>query len=112
MTNKEQNEKFVRIIDAKRRDAGRGFARIDPIIQQQLNLHAGDGIELENPQNQRTTAALVMHGYAEDANTGIIRIDGSLRQNLKAAIDERILIRPIEVQAASSILFAPVERWI
>lgn len=112
MTNKEQNEKFVRIIDAKRRDAGRGFARIDPIIQQQLNLHAGDGIELENPQNQRTTAALVMHGYAEDANTGIIRIDGSLRQNLKAAIDERILIRPIEVQAASSILFAPVDRQV
>ncbi len=109
---KKKKEVYARISDSRRRDAGRGFARLDPIIQKELDLHAGDGIELKNPVTDKKTAALVMHGYSEDADSGIIRIDGSLRLNLKASIDERILIRKIEVHPAQNIQFAPLDRPI
>ena len=111
-TDLKPNERLVRISDSRRRDAGHGFARIDPIIQKELGLHSGDGIELENSSTQRHTVALIMHGYAEDAGTGIIRIDGSLRNNLKASIDERVIIRKTEVVPAEKILFAPLDRHI
>lgn len=53
-----------------------------------------------------------MHGYSEDANSGVIRIDGSIRQNLKASIDERIKIRPIKVVPADRVVFAPIDKPI
>ena len=109
-TEKKKEEIYARISDSRRRDAGRGYARLDPLIQKKLGLHSGDGIELKNPINDKKTAALVMHGYSEDTNSGIIRIDGSLRLNLKASIDERVIIRKIEVHPAHSIQFAPLDR--
>ncbi len=109
-TEKKKEEIYARISDSRRRDAGRGYARLDPLIQKKLGLHSGDGIELKNPINDKKTAALVMHGYSEDVNSGIIRIDGSLRLNLKASIDERVIIRKIEVHPAHSIQFAPLDR--
>ncbi|MHA1673286.1 MAG: AAA family ATPase, partial [Promethearchaeota archaeon] len=109
---KSEKEAFVRILDSKRRDAGRGFARIDPEIQERLSLQVGDGIEMENTVTGKKTAGLVMRGYPDDRGSGIIRIDGFLRQNLKASIDERVVIRKIVVVAAENILFAPVDRHI
>ena len=109
-TVKKKEETYARISDSRRRDAGRGYARLDPLIQKELDLHSGDGIELKNPINDKKTAALVMHGYSEDAGTGKIRIDGSLRLNLKASIDERVIIRKIDVHPAHSIQFAPLDR--
>lgn len=114
MTDPKENSKetFVRISDSRRRDAGRGFARVDPEIQKKLKLHSGDGVMLENAVTGKKTVALIMHGYSEDNGTGIIRIDGSIRRNLKASIDERVLIRKIEVSPAQSIIFAPVDKHI
>ena len=114
MTNSKANSDkiYVRISDSRKRDAGRGYARVDPQIQKQLKLHSGDGIILENTVTGKKTVALIMHGYSEDIGSGIIRIDGSIRRNLKAAIDERVLIRKIEVSSAESIVFAPLDRQI
>ncbi len=105
-------EASLRVSDSRRRDAGRGYARIDPFIQKELGLHAGDGIELKNPVSGKKTAALVMHGYPEDTGTGIIRIDGFIRSNLKASIDERVIIRKIHVEPADEITFAPLNKKI
>ncbi|MHA1521308.1 MAG: CDC48 family AAA ATPase [Promethearchaeota archaeon] len=107
-----EKEAYVRISDSKRRDAGRGFARIDPEIQERLNLQVGDGIEMENTVTGKKTAGLVMRGYPDDKGKGIIRIDGFLRQNLKASIDERVVIRKIVVVPAENIQFTPVDRKI
>jgi len=40
----------ARIAKAMERDAGRGYARIDPELERQLGLKPGDVIEIENPQ--------------------------------------------------------------
>jgi len=105
-------EIYVRIAESRHRDAGRGFARLDPDIVKPMNLHAGDGILLKNPVNNKVTAALLMPGYTEDAGTGIIRIDGSIRRNLGASIDERVVIAKIDLNPAESIQLAPVDRAI
>jgi len=109
---KKENQIYVKVSDSKKRDAGRGFARIDPDIQKQLNLQVGDGVEIENPVNGKKTAALIMHGYIEDTGLGIIRIDGIIRSNLRVSIDERVIIRRIVVSPAETINFAPVDRPI
>jgi transitional endoplasmic reticulum ATPase len=113
MPNEKKDQKvYAKISDSKIRDAGRGYARLDPIMQKELNLHPGNGIEIKNPITNKRTPALVMQGYLEDANSGKIRIDSSLRLNLMAHIDDKVLIRKIEVHPAQSIQFAPLDRPI
>jgi len=109
---KKDQEIFAKISDSRKRDAGRGFARLDPIIQKKFDLHSGDGIEILNPATKKRTAALMMHGYSDDADLGIIRIDSSLRLNLMAHIDDKVSIRKIEVHPAQTIQFAPLDRPI
>ena len=100
---------YVRVAESKKRDAGHGFARLDPIMENSLDLHAGDGVELESMSGKKT-AALIMHGYIEDEGTGIIRIDGFIRHNLRVSIDERVMLRKINVAPADSITFASIDR--
>ena len=107
---KKESDYWVRISDSKRRDAGRGFCRLDPLIEKELGLSVGDGIEITNQVNGRKTAALLMRGYPEDTGKGIIRIDGSIRQNLKASIDERVTIKKTEVFQAEAIVLTPIGR--
>ena len=76
MPNEKKDQKvYAKISDSKIRDAGRGYARLDPIMQKDLNLHPGNGIEIKNPITNKRTPALVMQGYLEDANSGKIRIE-------------------------------------
>ena len=109
---KKDQEIYAKISDSRKRDAGRGFARLDPLLQKKFDLHSGDGIEIVNPTTKKRTAALVMHGYSDDADLGIIRIDSSLRLNLMAHIDDKVSIRKIEVHPAQTIQFAPLDRPI
>jgi transitional endoplasmic reticulum ATPase len=103
-------EIYVRVAESRHRDAGRGFARLDPNLVKQLNLHPGDGIILKNPVNNKVTAALLMPGYNEDAGTGVIRVDGSIRRNLGASIDERVVIAKTDLSPAESVQLAPLDR--
>jgi len=107
-----ENQIYVKVSDSKKRDAGRGFARIDPEMQKKLDLHPGDGIEIENPVNRKKTAALIMPGYVEDNGMSIIRIDGTIRSNIRVSIDERVIIRKISVSSAESINLAPLDQPI
>ncbi|MHA1728588.1 MAG: CDC48 family AAA ATPase, partial [Promethearchaeota archaeon] len=100
---KDKNKGYLRIADAKPKDVGRGIARIDPDLTGFYQLRSGDVIEIKNPLNGKTTAALLWRGYGEDIGKGIIRIDGSIRRNIGAALDERVQIRKIEVHNASSV---------
>lgn len=116
MTNSPKPEKYpeitVRIGESQRRDSGKGYARLDPKIQAELDLHAGDGLLLQNPKTGKKSVALVMYGYPEDENSGIVRIDGALRRNLKASIDERITIQKVDVVPAKSIQLVSIEKRV
>src|SRR5271157_2402982 len=99
----------LRVAEAKTRDFGRGIARIDSSIVKELGLKTGDVIQIENYVKMAKTAALLWPSYPEDDGTGIIRIDGSIRDNIKVAIDERVQVRKIKAQMAEMVELSPIQ---
>ena len=68
-----EDDKILRVAEAKPKDVGRGIARIDPAVVNILGLTTGDVILVEG---KRKTVAICWPGYPEVENRGIIRIDG------------------------------------
>lgn len=104
----EKKDKTVtlKISEAKSYDAGRGIARIDPEVAREMGLQTGDVIGIEGTKR---TAALIWPGYPEDNNTGVIRVDGTVRRNAGVSIDDKVQIRKIQTAPAEKILFAPTQ---
>jgi transitional endoplasmic reticulum ATPase len=102
----------VRVKDAFKQDAGRGRVRIDPALVELQGWKTGDVIEITHPQTLEKTAALLYPGKSEDRNTNTIRMDASLRRNLKASIDDIVVIRKIDAALASRVVFAGLEEAV
>ena len=96
----------LRVAEAQGRDVGRGIARVDPKIMENLDLTPGDVIEISG---KRRTAAICWPGYTDDSGKGIIRIDGYIRRNAGVSIDEKVTIRKIEAKNAEKVILAPTE---
>ncbi|MDF2957922.1 MAG: AAA+-type ATPase [Candidatus Alkanophagales archaeon MCA70_species_1] len=103
---KEKAEKTVilRVAEAYHRDAGRGIARIDPEVMEELGLISGDVIEIEG---RSKATAIVWPGYPDDRGKGIIRIDGSIRSNAGVGIDDRVKVRKTMVRDAKKVVLEP-----
>jgi transitional endoplasmic reticulum ATPase len=104
--NMDSSEKVLKVAEAKSKDAERGIARVDPAVMEVLGITAGDVIQIEG---KKRTVAIVWPGYPEDANRGVIRIDGTIRRNAQTSIDEKVAIRKVAVKEARKITFAPTE---
>ncbi len=102
-----EKDKALKVAEVKPSEAGRGIARIDPEIMDILDLKAGDIVQIDG---KKRTVAKVLRGGPEDANRGIIRIDGSTRRNAGTSIDERVDIKKVTVKDANKITFAPTEQ--
>ncbi|KAB1188046.1 MULTISPECIES: CDC48 family AAA ATPase [Haloferax] len=89
----------------KQKDAGRGLAAIDRAAASELGLEGGDFIRIEGP-NSATAIARVWPGYPEDQGTGIIRIDGRLRQQSGVGIDDRVEVEKADVKPAKRVTIA------
>ena len=96
----------LRVKESLKRDAGRGIARIDTAIMDELGLSPGDLTEVKGG---RSTVAKVMPGYPQDKGSDILRIDGTIRANAKAGIDDRVTIRKIPGENARKVTLAPTE---
>lgn len=107
---KNKDKLSLRITDARTNDVGRGIARLDPDLAAAYKIRSGDVVQLENPLMGRRTCCIVWPGHTEDAGKGVIRIDGSTRRNLQAALDERVYVRKIEVKPAESVSFAWIDQ--
>ena len=101
-----QNELRLRVAEAKQRDTGRGKARINEGAMRALGITAGDIIEVKG---KRTTAAVAWPAYQEDANQDIIRVDGLIRKNAGAAMNEYVIVKKADVKEAQNIVLAPVD---
>jgi transitional endoplasmic reticulum ATPase len=100
------SEKVLKVAEAKSKDAGRGIARVDPAVMEVLDITAGDVVQIEG---KKRTVAIVWPGYNEDANRGLIRIDGTIRRNASVGIDDKVALRKVQVKPAQKIAFAPME---
>jgi len=104
--DKKDKSVALKVVEAKSYDAGRGIARIDPVVAYELGLQTGDVIGIEGTKR---TAAIIWPGYPEDSSSGSIRIDGTIRRNAGVSIDDRVQIRRIRTAPAQKILFSPTQ---
>jgi transitional endoplasmic reticulum ATPase len=103
---KDNEGVYVKVKEAKPRDTGRGIARIDPEITEQMSITPGDVIVLNG---KKKTACLAWLGYPEERGEGTIRIDAAIRRNAGVGIDDKITIEKAKGQPASRVTLAPTE---
>ncbi len=96
----------LRVADALQRDVGRGIARVDPKVIDELGLTSGDALQIVGT---RKTSALAWPAYQEDYGKGVIRIDGYMRRNAGVSIDDKVTLRKIEAKTAERLTLAPTE---
>ena len=96
----------VTVKEAAHNDASRGIARLSVDVMKKLNLVSGDVIEIVG---KRHAAAIVWPGFAEDIGFAILRIDGSIRANANAGIDEKVKIRKSEAVYATKVVIQPAQ---
>ena len=107
--NNESTENVVslRVAEAEQSDVGRKIARIDPDVAQQLEISAGDALELTS-LGKKTT---VLHWPAKerDRGKGLVRIDGNLRNRLDVGINDSVEIKKVQAKNAQTVTLAPTE---
>ena len=99
---------MLKIAETDIRFVGKGLALLDPKIMNDLNLKAGDVIELKG--KKKVSFVKLCSGLSSDYGRNIIRIDGYTRNALETGIDEHISIRKIgKVDVAKDINLVPLE---
>tara|TARA_A100001037_G_scaffold301932_1_gene332475 strand:- start:7486 stop:9711 length:2226 start_codon:yes stop_codon:yes gene_type:complete len=100
----EANETLtLRVAKAIPSDVGHGRARVP--FDNELNLKPGDIVEISGEQR---TAAIVWRCRPEDANLGVIRIDGIIRKNAGVSLGDRVTISKVETQPCQRLVLSPV----
>ncbi|MEM2133235.1 MAG: CDC48 family AAA ATPase [Candidatus Jordarchaeaceae archaeon] len=101
-----QQEVELKVAEIDRRSAGRGIVRVDPDAMAKLQVSSGDIIEING---HKTTGAIVMYGPPEDRRTGLIRMDGLVRQNSGSSLGEYVKVKKAETKPATKVVLAPAE---
>jgi transitional endoplasmic reticulum ATPase len=96
----------LKVAEALPKDVGRGLARLDPHDLERIGVQIGDVLEITG---KRTTVARAMPAYVAQRGQGLIQMDGILRANAGAGLDERVAVHRTEVQSARSVTLATVE---
>ena len=93
----------LRVAKAIPSDVGHGRARVP--FDNELNLKPGDIVEIAG---ESRTAAIVWRCRPEDANLGVIRIDGIIRKNAGVSLGDRVSISKVETQPCQRLVLSPV----
>ena len=102
--SEDSSESFtLRVAKAIPSDVGLGRARVP--FDNELNLKPGDIVEIAGEQS---TAAIVWRCRPEDANLGVIRIDGIIRKNAGVSLGDRVTITKVETQPCERLVLSPV----
>lgn len=103
MTDNNSESLTLRVAKAIPSDVGHGRARVP--FDNDLNLKPGDIIEVSG---ERKTAAIVWRCRPEDANLGVIRVDGIIRKNAGVSLGDRVDIKKVETQPCQRLVLSPV----
>ena len=97
---------LLKVTEAWPKDVGRGIARIDPEDMARLGADVGDIVELKA---KRSTIAKVMPTFQRERGKGVIQIDGLVRGNCQAGIDEKVNVSKVTARPAGRIVLSPAE---
>jgi len=97
----------LRIAEALPKDVGRGIARLDPDDIERLGAAIGDIVEI---RGKRVTVARLMPAYMAQRGKRLVQVDGLVRENAGAGLDESVIVSKAVAQPARSITLALVGR--
>ncbi len=87
------------------KDALKGIAKIDPLVFDKMKLTIGDVILIEG---SKRALAYATRGTELDAGLNQIKIDGIVRHNSGASIDDSVFIEKANVLPCETINLAPI----
>ena len=102
---KESKTITLKVAEAASKDVGRGIVRLDPADFKKIGVEVGDVIAIKG---KRETVAKVLPTYMEDRGKGLIRLDGIIRDNARAGIDEKVVVRKMDFSPAQKIVVTPL----
>jgi transitional endoplasmic reticulum ATPase len=94
----------LKVAEALSRDVGRGIARMGPEDLEKLGVAVGDMVEIAG---KRTTVCKAMPAHKELRGQSRIQIDGLVRENAGAGLDEVVAVRKISCRPAERVVLAP-----
>jgi len=98
---------ILRVAEAEQSDVGRKIARVDPEVVRQLELSAGDALEISSVDKK--TTVLYWPAREKDRGKGLVRIDGYLRNRLDVGINDSVEIKKVQSKNAQKVTLAPTE---
>ncbi len=102
----QNNETTLQVAGAQPRDVGKGAARIPAEYFSRLGIEEGDVVEVTG---KRSTAAVALRPYEEDAGIQVIRLDGLQRANANAGIGDTVAVAKADVSPAKKVVIAPAQ---
>ena len=103
MADDDKKTLELKVAKAIPSDVGHGRARVP--FDNDLNLKPGDVIEIKG---EDITAAIVWRCRPEDANLGVIRVDGIIRKNAGSQLGSNVTIRKVEAKPCTRLTLSPV----
>ena len=94
----------LKVTEALSKDMGRAFARMGPEDLEKLNVAIGDIVEVEG---KRKTVCKATPAYKDLRGQSRIQLDGLVRENAGAGIDEFVGVQKIACRPANRIVLTP-----
>jgi transitional endoplasmic reticulum ATPase len=94
----------LKVAEALSRDVGRGIARMGPEDLEKLGVAVGDTVEISG---KRATVCKAMPAHKELRGQSRIQIDGLVRENAGAGLDDVVAVRKISCRPAERVVLAP-----
>jgi len=91
----------LKVAEANPKDVGRGIARIDPEMMEKLGIT--DSGEVVGLTGKRETVAKIMPTFPELRGRGLVQIDGIIRENAQAGIDEQVKLAKVKIEEAKKV---------
>jgi len=92
-----------RVAEAGVDDIGHGMARLAAADLERVQARPGDVLRITG-----RTIAVARAEVSADGPAGIVRIDGTVRSNCGAGLEEFVLVAPVEAAQAVAVRFAPL----
>lgn len=100
------SEIMLKVTEGLTEDVRKGIVRVDTYDLGKIGAKMGDIIEIEG---SRVTVAKVMPTFADSSRSEIIQMDGIIRENAKAGLDELVTIRKVQAKPARTLVVSPLE---
>jgi transitional endoplasmic reticulum ATPase len=95
----------LRVAESRVEDVGHAIARLAPVDLRRLGARAGDVLKITGG-----TMGVARADVSDEQHEGMIQIDGTIRSNCSAGLQEQVTVALIEREQAVAVRLAPL--WV